>query len=91
VMYCVFIAPGNRKHLPELFKETGGKDVKHWPFSSIKIGKDGKIKIPAQLLRDYVEVGDDIDVISQLIKDDISDDFPWCRFNRYSWCFDRVW
>jgi hypothetical protein len=29
VMYCVFIAPGNRKHLPELFKETGGKDVKH--------------------------------------------------------------
>jgi hypothetical protein len=36
-----------RKHLPELFKETGGKgDVKVTDLASIKIGKDGKNKIP---------------------------------------------
>jgi len=67
-----------RQHLPELFANAGGKgDVKVTDLESIAIGKNGKIKIPAQLLRDYVEAGEtDIDVIAQLIKDDIADEFP---------------
>jgi hypothetical protein len=67
-----------RQHLPEMFKEAGGKgDVKVTDLQSITISEEGKIKIPAQLLRDYVEAGEtDIDVIAQLIKDDIADEFP---------------
>jgi hypothetical protein len=43
------------------------------------------------MLRDYVEAGEtDIDVISQLIKDDKAMIFPVCRFNRYCDA-DRVW
>ena len=67
-----------RQHLAEMFKEAGGKgDVKVTDLQSITISEEGKIKIPAQLLRDYVEQGyTDIDEIAALIKDDIADEFP---------------
>ena len=45
--------------------------------ASITMGEDGKIKIPNQIFRDYVEAGEtDIDVISGKIKESISDEFP---------------
>lgn len=67
-----------RQHLPELFTNAGGKgDVKVTDLQSITISEEGKIKIPAQMLRDYVEQGyTDIDEIAALIKDDIADEFP---------------
>ena len=67
-----------RQHLPDLFANAGGKGaVKVTDLQSITIDKKGKIKIPAQMLRDYVEAGEtDIDAIAQLIKDDIADEFP---------------
>jgi len=67
-----------RQHLPELFANAGGKgDVKVTDLQSITINEEGKIKIPAQMLRDYVEQGyTDIDEIAALIKDDIADEFP---------------
>lgn len=69
------LGKGAQSHLPQLFDEA----QKSAPGKSntIKIGKDGKIKIPAQLFRDYVEAGEnDIDVIAAKIKEDIADEFP---------------
>ena len=44
---------------------------------TISIGKDGKIKIPAQLFRDLVEQGhNDIDEIAQIIKESIAEEYP---------------
>jgi hypothetical protein len=72
------LGKGVRKHLPQLFKEAGGKsDVSVTQLSTVKIGKKGNIVIPTQLFRDYVEQGEtDIDVIAGLIKEDIADEFP---------------
>jgi hypothetical protein len=72
------LGKGARKHLPELYREAGGRaDVSVSQLSEITIGEDSKIKIPAQLLRDYVEAGEtDIDVIASKIKEDIADEFP---------------
>lgn len=69
------LGKGAQKHLPQLFDEA----QKSTPTKSdtVKVGKDGKIKIPAQLFRDYVEAGEnDIDVIASKIKEDIADEFP---------------
>jgi hypothetical protein len=69
------LGKGAQKHIPELFQEA----EKSAPTQNktIKIGKNGKLSIPAQLFRNYVEAGEtDIDVIAAKIKEDISDEFP---------------
>lgn len=69
------LGKGAKSHLPQLFEE-GQKST---PANSkqITIGKSGKLSIPAQLFRDYVEAGEtDIDVIAAKIKEDIADEFP---------------
>lgn len=44
---------------------------------SVTINEEGKIEVPTELFRYYVEQGEtDIDVISQKIKDDIKDEYP---------------
>lgn len=69
------LGKGAKNHLPQLFEEAGKSEVNS--NQTISIGKDGKIKIPAQMLRDYVEAGEtDIDVIAQKIKEAISEEYP---------------
>jgi len=77
------IGDGAKKHMPKLFSEAESiyNDVlqksEAKKSGEVSIGSDGKIKIPAQLFRNYVEAGEtDIDVISKKIKEDISEDYP---------------
>jgi hypothetical protein len=70
---------GAKKHLPKLFTEAQVSSNTNTTNTSksIKITEDGSIKIPAQMLRDYVEAGEtDIDVIAGLIKEDIAEEYP---------------
>lgn len=69
------LGKGVQKHIPQLFEE--GKKSTPANSKSITVGKSGKLSIPAQLFRDYVEAGEtDIDVIAAKIKEDIADEFP---------------
>jgi len=73
------IGDGAKKHMPNLFKEAEAifNEVSKKEQPKVTIDENGKIKIPNQLFRDYVEAGEtDIDVISQKIKEDISVEFP---------------
>lgn len=73
------IGDGAKKHMPNLFKEAEAifNEVSKKEQPKVSIDENGKIKIPNQLFRDYVEAGEtDIDVISQKIKEDISEEYP---------------
>ncbi len=73
------IGDGAKKHMPNLFKEAEAifNEVSKKEQPKVTIDENGKIKIPNQLFRDYVEAGEtDIDVISQKIKEDISEEYP---------------
>lgn len=69
------LGKGAEKHLDELFNEA--QKAKTKSEQNITIGKDGKIKIPAQIFRDLVEQGhNDIDEIAKIIHESISDEHP---------------
>lgn len=73
------IGDGAKKHMPNLFKEAEAifNEVSEKSQPKVTVDENGKIKIPNQLFRDYVEAGEtDIDVISQKIKEDISEEYP---------------
>ena len=72
------LGKGARKYLPELYKEAGGKGEVDTKFlNTIKISKDGKISIPEQMIRDYVEEGyTEIDDLAKVLLDTIKDEYP---------------
>lgn len=70
------LGKGAKEHLSQLFKEAEQSENVSGN-KTITIGKDGKIKIPAQVLRDYVEAGEtDINEISEKIKESIAEEYP---------------
>lgn len=72
------LGKGARKYLPELYKEAGGKGEVDTKFlNTIKISKDGKISIPEQMIRDYVEEGyTEIDDLANALLNTIKDEYP---------------
>ena len=72
------LGKGARKYLPELYTTAGGKgDVDTKFLNNVKISKDGKISIPEQMIRDYVEEGyTEIDDLAKVILETIKDEYP---------------
>lgn len=72
------LGKGSRKYLTELYTSAGGKgeiDPKY--INTIKVSEDGKISIPEQLIRDYVEEGyTEIEDLAKALLDTIKNDYP---------------
>lgn len=70
------VGKGLRDYLPDLYKKLGGKDETTFEYDDIEI-KNGKLKIPKDLIRDLVASGyDKIETLTDEIHDRIKEELP---------------
>ncbi|MES2864115.1 MAG: hypothetical protein V4666_08355 [Bacteroidota bacterium] len=71
------LSKSDKEEAESTFKSSINESQENKNASKITIDDEGKIKIPAQVFRDYVEAGEtDIDVIAKKIKEDLSEEYP---------------